>query len=155
MAYDLKGIELGKPATAATVKAALDLPAHCAGRNQYCFGGFTQVANVWVHTTLTTDASGAVAKIELEFDSGDFERLVKAAVAKYGAPTDTRVRTMQSGTGQQFPNSDGWWIDAAGSRVWIVQFLGSTTDGLMTLESASLRAKEKTKEEADASKSRM
>jgi hypothetical protein len=150
-ALDLKGIELGKVATPAQLKAAFEVD--CPALNGYC-DHLTKIADVFVHVTVSTDRTGRVSSIRGRFDPNFFAQLEKAARTKYGTPTGSETTPMQNGFGAQFNDRQIWWIDDAGARVWLVQYINAT-EGLLLVESASVRAAAKAKEDADKVKSRM
>lgn len=147
IAFDLKGIEVGKTATPAQLKAAFGI--ECGGCDQ-----LTKIAGVWVKVSVSTDKAGRVSSIRGHFNSGFYAELAQAAREKYGKPADSRSTPMRNGFGAHFTSEDIWWIDAEGARVWIVQFINAN-EGLLLLESANERAAATAKEQADLAKSKM
>jgi hypothetical protein len=149
-AFDLKGVELGQRPAPGQIKAAFGF--NC-GRNTVCSGDST-INGQFVKVMLFTDATGAVSEISARFGARDFSQLDAAARAKYGTPSGADVVTKQNGFGAQFESHEAWWIDAAGARVFIVQFTNST-EGLLMLESAARRKASEAYAAAQKAKSRM
>jgi hypothetical protein len=141
-AFDLKGVELGQRATPAKLKAA--------------FGdGHTQIEGAWVDASVHKGQDGAVDSITVRFDSGCYAQLRKAALAKFGTPSRTDIVPMRSGVGIQFNAEYLQWNDAAGARVWIVQYLGSASHGHLELQSARDLAAEQARNAAAKAQSKM
>lgn len=148
-ALDLKGLELGKPATAAQLKA---FGVSCPNRAD-CHG-FTQLEGLAVKASIYFDRAGRVDTIRIAFDSGYYDRLHAAAITKYGAPASSDVTPMQNGFGARVNAQSAVW-NVDGGRVWIIQYLGSVTEGQLKLESAARVSAERAKDQADSAKSKM
>lgn len=149
LSLDLKGLELGKPATAAQLKA---FGISCPNRAD-CHG-VTQLEGLAVTASIYFDRAGSVDSVRIAFDSSYYDRLHAAAMAKYGAPAESQVVPMQNGLGAHFNAQTSWW-SVDGGRVWIIQYLGSATEGQLKLESAAHVSADRAKHQADSTKSKM
>ena len=101
-----------------------------------------------------TDKGGRVSSITAHFDTNFYGQMERAARAKYGAPDGTDHATLQNGFGARFDSQQLWWNDADGAQVNLFSHI-SATEGQLLLESASLRAADKAKQEAERAKSKM
>lgn len=79
-----------------------------------CWRGHQNVAGA--EANMSVDIyRGRISSLELEFNSIYFEGIVRAFIAKYGAPCDTRDKGWQNQMGNTFSNPELFWCFKSGT----------------------------------------
>jgi hypothetical protein len=142
--FDLKGIELGKPATTAQIRKATGLSC-----DVIC-SGLMQVAGQWIDVSFDRDRGNRVSQISSFFENGSFEAIDAAFTAKYGKPDETRT-PMESGFGAHLERIDHIWTQADGATIQLEKYVTAIKCGLMmrSAERAKLEAAKDAKAKKD------
>lgn len=136
--FELKGLELGKPATREQIKSTIGLfcsPECETGRgcNISCGSGATFVAGVYAETGIALDEGHTVQKITASFETAAFDVISAAFVAKYGNPTRVDHSVITTGAGGKFDQTINVWRNDTGDEISLSRFSRDVRYGTLKL----------------------
>lgn len=140
-AFDLKGLELGKPATDEQIKAATGIVCQV-----YCTG-LVMLAGRLIDTTISRDKDLNITAISAEFDNAQFDLLDAAFTVKYGKPVETKI-PVSNGFGAQFVQIQHEWTQN-GQAILLGKYV-SATEGVLQMVSADEAARRAAKAKKSA-----
>lgn len=118
-AYDFKGIQLGQPESAASIKEKIGIKCS-PGKDPFKLicTGTTTIAKASAFANIVVGQSGVVQRIFLTFDSSNFNDVESALNEKFGQPSSTDNSTVQNRMGVSFQQVMHQWNDGANHIVF-------------------------------------
>lgn len=121
LAFDLKGVEVGKPADAAQIQSAFSLDTSRPGDS-----GVAHLAGVQAEINVDIDATRILQSINATFAPNGYESIDTALRAKYGKPGATEREPVTNAFGASLTRIIETWTNAAGDRMTLVRYLTAT-----------------------------
>jgi hypothetical protein len=137
--FDLKGIQLGQPATQAQIEKAFGVSCGAGANGWTICNGDTTVADISGTLNLVLDKRGIVTRMRVRFPVIGFDQVAIALVEKLGAPTAQKHVREQNRMGATFDNAAFEWDDAQGGQVFLERYAGDIDDSALTFSTKSDR----------------
>jgi hypothetical protein len=135
MALDLKGVQLGQPASDTQLAALGCLPVQSRAAN--CF---TSLGEVKVQARVLLALDGTVETIIVNFSGDQVPEIAKAGTAKWGKPK-TDSTPMQNGFGAQVTLKVWMWTEPAGANATLYSLNPEHMDqGVLLLSAHAAKA---------------
>lgn len=129
-AFDFKGIDVGgQKISAEQVQSTLEIKCGAGSEGRIICNGKTSIGGAVADANIVISPKSEVTRIALRISSRDFQKVVAAAIEKYGKPTREINSVLQNRMGAQFPNITYWWEGNGGNHIKISKYISSLDSG--------------------------
>jgi hypothetical protein len=117
IAFDFKGIAVGKTASTSDVTSKLGVECGTGSVGRQICNGEVTIARESASMNLVIGPNGIVDRINLELSPESFDAVAPELIRKFGKPTSTSKSTVQNRMGARYPQVVYLWSARDGTQV--------------------------------------
>lgn len=132
LAFDFKGLGIGKPGTPEQVQATIGVKCGIGANNRQVCNGPVTIANERGFINLVINSQGIIQRMALSLQPESFDLVAPLLIEKFGTPAATNRSTVQNRMGATFEQTIHMWHDDSENQVIYQRYSGRLTDSTLS-----------------------